>query len=109
MIEVAPLKPMLPLATICYIAANQELFEWTTGKSTTPTNTATILPRTHILRAQKYACDGQDPHRGGGRRPCTVAAFTLDDHASADEADPGDDALDDPAGRCKLITAASGF
>ena len=35
-----------------------------------------------------------------------VMLLTLDDHAGADKADAGDDALDDPAGRLNLATAA---
>ena len=46
---------------------------------------------------------------GGGSRQSVdlVPTFALNDHASTDEADPGDDALDDPAGCRKLIAAAS--
>ena len=36
--------------------------------------------------------------------PCAV--LTLNDHASADKADAGDNALDNPAGRLKLVTTA---
>ena len=36
-----------------------------------------------------------------------AAAFALNDHTSADKADPCNDALNDPAGRGKLLAVAS--
>jgi hypothetical protein len=38
-----------------------------------------------------------------------VPTLALNDYASTDETDSGDDALDDPADCRKLIAAASGF
>jgi len=39
--------------------------------------------------------------------PCTL--WPRSPWTRADESDPGDEALDDPAGRRKLITASPGF
>ena len=48
-----------------------------------------------------------DPASGVER---SLATFALDDHTSAEKADPGDDALDDATSGCKLIaTTASDF
>jgi hypothetical protein len=38
-----------------------------------------------------------------------VAAFAVNDHASAEKADAGNDALNDAARRCELVTACSSF
>ena len=73
-----------------------------------PTTSATATKRETItLRAMLRAHsvrDSRDPYCGGGRQSVDlVPTLALNDHASTDEADPGDDALDDPAGCCKLI------
>jgi polar amino acid transport system substrate-binding protein len=57
-----------------------------------------IVANTAITPERKALIDFSEPF-------LDFSDGALDDHASADEADP----VDDPAGRCKLITAASGF
>ena len=106
--RLSPLRRRFILS-IGAIPANQKLFDWTTDHEHNRNQHGDGYCDAPCSEPAKYACDGRDPHRRGGRQPVhVVAALTSDDHTGADEADPGDNALDDPAGRCKLITAASG-
>ena len=90
--------------------ANQELFDWTARHEHNGDQRSDNYRYAPCSQPAKYARNSRDPYRGGSRQPVDlVPAFALNDHASTDEADPGDDTLDDPAGCRKLIGAAAGI
>jgi hypothetical protein len=81
------------------VAAKQELFDWTPYHKHNGDQQRDNYRYTPCSEAAQYARDSRDPRRGSGRQSMhLVPTLALNDHASTDEADPGDDALDDPTG-----------